>query len=97
MKTDTIHIRLEPDLKSAVESTLRPLGITTSEAVNMFFHQILLHDGLPFAVRKPRFNETTLAALKESENICNGVIPAKSYSSAAELIREAQEEIDAEN
>ncbi|MCR5559495.1 MAG: hypothetical protein K6F62_03940 [Schwartzia sp.] len=41
--------------------------------------------------------ESTLAALKESENICNGNIPAKSYSSAAELIREAQEELGAEN
>ncbi|MBE6097914.1 MAG: type II toxin-antitoxin system RelB/DinJ family antitoxin [Schwartzia succinivorans] len=97
MKTDTIHIRLEPDLKSAVESTLRPLGITTSEAVNMFFHQILLHDGLPFAVRKPRFNETTLAALKESEDICNDIIASKSYNSAAELIREAREELNADN
>ena len=48
-----------------------------------------------FVVTQP--NETTLAALKESEDIRNGVIPAKSYSSAAELIREAQEEIDAEN
>ena len=97
MKSETLHIRITPDLKASVESTLRPLGITTSEAVKIFFHQILLHEGLPFAIKKPRYNSTTLVALKESDDICNGIIPAKTYKNAAELIREAREEVDAEN
>lgn len=95
-KTETLHIRLEPELKSAVEGTFQTLGLSASEAVNIFFHQVLLHDGLPFAVRKPRFNPETLAALRESDAIASGALPAKSYASAADLIREAQEEIRAE-
>ncbi|KHM52769.1 MAG: type II toxin-antitoxin system RelB/DinJ family antitoxin [Methanobrevibacter sp.] len=97
MKTETIHIRLEPTLKTSVEATLRELGMTTAEAVNIFFHQILLHDGLPFSVKKPKYSAETLAALKESDDIANGIIPAKSYNNAAELIREAQESLDAED
>jgi len=49
-KTETLHIRLEPELKSAVEETFRTLGLSAAEAINIFFHQVLLHDGLPFAV-----------------------------------------------
>jgi len=48
-KTETLQIRLAPELKTAVEDTFRSLGLSASEAVNIFFHQVLLHDGLPFA------------------------------------------------
>ena len=96
-KTETLHIRLDPELKSAVENTFQTLGLSAAEAINIFFHQVLLHEGLPFAVQKPRFDAETLAALRESDAIASGELPAKTYRSAAELIHEAQEEIRAEN
>lgn len=96
-RTETLHVRLDPDIKASVESTLRTLGLSASEAVNIFFHQILLHDGLPFAVHKPRFSRKTLAALQESDDIAAGKIPAKAYRCAADLIREAEEEVNAGN
>ena len=49
------------------------------------------------AIKKQHFNDTTLVALQESDDICNGIIPAKIYHSAAELIHEAQEEVNAED
>ena len=36
-KTETLHIRLEPEVKTSVESILRMLGLSASEAVNIFF------------------------------------------------------------
>ena len=42
-KTETLHIRVTPDLKEDVETTLRPLGLSTGEAVTIFLHQVLLH------------------------------------------------------
>ena len=96
-KTETLHIRLEPKVKTSVENTLRMLGLSASEAVNIFFHQILLHEGLPFSVQKPRFTPETLAALQESDDIAAGKISAKTYLCAADLIREAKDEIDAED
>jgi len=62
-KTETLHIRVEPALKANVDATLRDLGLSTAEAVNIFLHQVLLHNGLPFNVTKPTLNATTLAAL----------------------------------
>jgi len=32
---------------------LDQLGITTSNAINIFFKQVVLHQGLPFAVKLP--------------------------------------------
>ena len=96
-RTETLHVRLDPELKTAVEETFRSLGLSASEAVNIFFHHVLLHEGLPFAVQKPHFNAETIAALHESDAIASGELPAKAFASAAELIREAQEELRAEH
>ena len=71
-KTETLHIRLEPEVKTSVESILRMLGLSASEAVNIF-----LHEGLPFTVQKPRFTPETLAALQESADIAAGKISCK--------------------
>jgi len=35
-KTDTIHMRVSPDVKLAADSILSQLGITTADAINMF-------------------------------------------------------------
>lgn len=47
-KTETIHIRVNEQIKSNAEETL---GMTISEAVNMFLCQVNLTGGFPFAVR----------------------------------------------
>lgn len=97
VRTETLHIRLEPTLRASVEDTLHTLGLSASEAVNIFFHQILLHGGLPFPVQTPPLCAETLAALRESDAIASGQMAAKTYRSAEELIREAEAEIHAED
>jgi DNA-damage-inducible protein J len=62
MKTSTINARITPELKHDVEGILAHLGLTLSEAVSLYFHQISLHKGLPFDVRIP--NATTRKAMK---------------------------------
>ena len=76
-KNRNIAYSLEPEVKTSVESTLRMLGLSASEAVNIFFHQILLHEGLPFTVQKPRFTPETLAALQGADDITAGKISCK--------------------
>jgi len=53
-KTETMYTRVEPALKANVEKILNSLGLTASDAINMFLHQILLQKGLPFEVKTPR-------------------------------------------
>ena len=56
-RTATIRARVEPDLKNDVEKLLHRLGMTTTEAITMFYSQIRLRQGLPFPVEMP--NATT--------------------------------------
>lgn len=64
-RTATVRARLEPDLKADVEKLLHQLGISTTEAITMFYSQIRLRRGLPFPVEIP--NETTLKTFKATD------------------------------
>ena len=56
-RTATVRARVEPRLKADVEKLLHRLGVTTTEAITMFYSQIRLRNGLPFPVEVP--NATT--------------------------------------
>jgi DNA-damage-inducible protein J len=60
-----INARTERELKKEVEEILQDLGISTTEAINIFFRQVKLRRGLPFPVEIP--NEATLKVFKDSE------------------------------
>ena len=91
-KTDTLHIRVEPEVKKNAENTLNQLGLSTSEAINIFLHQVILTGGLPFNVILPRYNTETEVAMKETRDIASGKVSTKGYASAKKLF----EELDAE-
>ena len=52
-KTANLYARIEPDLKEQAESILSALGIPASNAISMFYKQIILQRGLPFEVKLP--------------------------------------------
>jgi DNA-damage-inducible protein J len=52
-KTATIRARIEPHLKQEVEKLFEKMGLTTTEAINLFYHQVMLRKGLPFNVVIP--------------------------------------------
>lgn len=91
-KTANLNIRIDPETKKGAEQLFSSFGITVTDAVNIFLRQSLMVGGLPFAVRQPRFNEATEAAMREAREIAARKIPAKSYSSARELFAELDEE-----
>jgi DNA-damage-inducible protein J len=64
-KTAMITTRVDPDLKADAEKVLSKLGISTTEAINLFLSQVRLRRGLPFDVKIP--NKTTLKAMKDAE------------------------------
>ena len=47
-KTDTLHIRVEPEIKKNAENTLNKLGLSTTEAINIFLKIIKSWTGLSF-------------------------------------------------
>ena len=84
---------MDPDIKSSAEALFSSFGLTVSDAVNIFLHQSLLEGGLPFAVKQPRYNAETEAAMAEARAIAEGKIPAKRYNT----VREMMEDLDAED
>ena len=62
-KTAMIRARVEPDLKSEVEGVFSELGLSATEAITLFYKQVVIHNGLPFPVRIP--NAATIAAIND--------------------------------
>lgn len=52
-KSANLYARIEPDLKEQAENILTALGIPASNAITMFYKQIVLQNGLPFEVKLP--------------------------------------------
>ena len=64
-KTALIQARIEPNLKSEVEAILKEIGLSTSEAVTLFFKRVKMERGIPFELKIP--NAETLQAMKDIE------------------------------
>ena len=66
-KSANLYARIEPDVKEQAESILSALGIPASNAINMFYKQIILNRGLPFEVKIPTAKPIDVAELSEAE------------------------------
>jgi DNA-damage-inducible protein J len=64
-KTAQIRARVEPELKEKAEGILQTVGVTPTEAIRLFYRQVVLMQGLPFEVRIP--NATTLATMERTD------------------------------
>ena len=69
VKTSTISARIDPELKNRAERVFRELGLTSSQAITLFYKQVELQQGLPFIVRIP--NDLTLEALEDARSRSN--------------------------
>ncbi len=52
-KSANLYARIEPEVKEQAEAILNALGIPASNAITMFYKQVILQRGLPFAVKLP--------------------------------------------
>lgn len=66
-KTANLYARIEPDVKEQAESILDSLGIPASNAINMFYKQIILQKGIPFDLKLPSNTPNVLGCLTEEE------------------------------
>jgi len=64
-KTAIIRARTEPKIKADAERVFRKLGMTSTEAITMFYAQVGLRKGLPFPVEIP--NAVTRKTFEKSD------------------------------
>mgnify|MGYP004679382941 FL=1 len=84
-KTDTLHVRVEPSVKQKAEKTLNDLGLSITEAINVFLNQVILNDGIPFEIKKPKYNKATIQALEDTKNQKN---LSKTFNNVDEMVEE---------
>lgn len=53
-KSANLYARIEPEVKEQAETILNELGIPASNAITMFYKQVIMQRGLPFDVKLPR-------------------------------------------
>ncbi|MCF0126971.1 MAG: type II toxin-antitoxin system RelB/DinJ family antitoxin [Pseudobutyrivibrio sp.] len=66
-KTANLYARIEPEVKEQAESILAALGIPASNAINMFYKQIILQRGIPFDIKMPSARPLDVSILTEEE------------------------------
>lgn len=64
-KSAMIRARVDSTLKEEVEEILQELGLSTTQAITLFYQQIRLSKGLPFEVRLP--NQVTLQTFVDTD------------------------------
>lgn len=66
-KTANLYARIEPEVKEQAERILSALGIPVSNAINMFYKQIILQRGIPFEMKLPQGKPVDMGKLTAQE------------------------------
>lgn len=51
MKSASVNVRINENIKQHAESILENLGLSRAVAIDLFYRQIILHNGLPFDLK----------------------------------------------
>ena len=64
-KSAMVRARIEPNLKEKAERVFDKIGLSPTQAITIFYHQVELRKGLPFDIVIP--NKTTLKTFKDTD------------------------------
>lgn len=82
VKTGTLNLRIDGQVKASADKILKQLGIPMSTAIDMFLNQIILTGGIPFEVTLPqapdKLNVDLMSDEEFSEMIMNSYQKAMS-------------------
>lgn len=81
-----INVRFDERTKNEVDEILFDLGINMSTAIDIYLNQILLNQGIPFEVIKPKKEISDKAKeLAEAINLTGGKTYPKKYNKIISL------------
>ena len=86
MKTVNVTFRVDKELKTQADELFSELGMSLSTAFNIFLHQSVREQQLPFAVTKSTPNAVTLAAMDAAEHDEDVYGPYDSVSALMEAL-----------
>lgn len=83
-KTATLNVRVNPEVKREAEEVLDQLGLSMSQAINMYLRQIKLVGGIPFAVTLPEAPRTVDLSRMSSAEFARNIEEATAELSRGE-------------
>jgi DNA-damage-inducible protein J len=95
MAQTVLNVRIDEDVKKALEEFCGDVGMNVSVAVNMFAKAVIREQRLPFAITtiSPVYNDVTIAALEESEEIIKS--GKRRFKNSAEMLKELKSDVNA--
>jgi DNA-damage-inducible protein J len=93
-KTASMYIRIDPEIKSDVESIYARYGMSITDAINVFLYASRNIGGLPFDLRPPVPNAVTIAAIEEVQEMKRNPKMSKSFNSVEALFEDLNDDED---
>ena len=78
IKTATVNVRIQENIKKQAEEILEMIGIPRATAIDIFYRQIILNKGIPFSLTIPK-NVPILEDMNEKDF---NLMMANGYSQA---------------
>lgn len=82
-KSAIVRARIDPAVKLRAEKTFKQIGISPSEAINVFFKRVADEQAIPFSLQVP--NKETQQAMREAQDPAFKKT-AKRYASVEDLL-----------
>jgi DNA-damage-inducible protein J len=92
MATVQTQIRIDEDIKREASDLLNGLGLSLSDAVNVYLRQIVLQHRIPFEIKYPEYKDEVIEAMEEAKRISRDP-NTKRYSSFEEALEDIENEI----
>ena len=77
-KTANVNVRIQENIKKQAEQILETIGIPRATAIDMFYRQIILNNGIPFSLTIPK----SLPAQDDMDEKTFNALMAKGYDQA---------------
>ena len=88
-KTETVHTRVTHDIKIQADEIFSRLGLTTSQAINLFLTASVNKNGMPFELSLPSSEDEDLA-FATSIAMVDGVEPSEKAQNIIRLYSRGQ-------
>ncbi len=77
-KSANVNVRIQENLKQQAEQILETIGISRATAIDMFYRQIILNNGIPFSLTIPK----SLPVQDDMDEKTFNALMAKGYDQA---------------
>ena len=94
MKSEVVHARVQSNVKTESEKVLSVIGITLSQAIDLFLRQVILKKGLPFKLDSEEKEENDISKLAYLINIVDGKEPSSKAKKIINLYARGDIDLD---